>query len=98
MNTENLIPADAFCNSHSVEITFIHTLGEYGLIDITELDNMSYIHAEQLRDIEKYLRLHYELNINMEGIEAITHLLERMSGLESEVVVLRNRLKRYEEL
>lgn len=97
MDTQNLIPAEVFCSSHKIEIAFIHTLCEYGLIEIKEQNEMMYICTNQLPEIEKYLRLHYDLNINVEGIEVVTNLLERMSSLQSEITVLKNRLKRYEE-
>ena len=32
------------------------------------------IDFEQLADIEKYIHLYYDLDINMEGLEAIMHL------------------------
>lgn len=96
MDIENLIPAGEFCSSHRIEVSFINSLGEYGLIEIIELENTSYLHLNQLQKIEKYLRLYYDMDINIEGIEAISHLLERMNELESEIISLKNRLERYE--
>lgn len=97
MDIENLIPAKEFCFSHQIEVSFINSLGEYGLIEIIELENISYLPINQLHKIEKYLRLYYDLDINLEGIEAISHLLERMNELQSEIISLKNRLERYED-
>ena len=94
MNTENLIPAKKFCSSHRVELSFINSLKEYGLIQITELNDEAYLHTNQLQHIEKYLRLYYDLDINFEGIEAITHLLERIGKMQAEITVLKNRIKK----
>lgn len=55
-----------------------------------------YLFASQLRDVERYARLYYDLSINIEGIEAIHHLLDRMNGLREEVRTLRSRLRLYE--
>ena len=55
-----------------------------------------YLFTSQLRDIERYARLYYDLSINIEGIEAIHHLLDRVSGLREEVRTLRSRLRLYE--
>ena len=46
--------------------------------------------------MEKISRLHDELEINVEGIEAITHLLERIENLQNEIASLENRLRLYE--
>lgn len=95
---ENLIPADVFCNSYRIEVSFLHSLGEYGLIEITEQDEVLYINQSQLQSIERYLRLHYDLEINLEGIEAIKHMRDRIDELQQEITALRNRLKRYENV
>jgi hypothetical protein len=42
------------------------------------------------------IRLHHELDINLAGIEAITHLLQRVENMHEEMRLLRNRLQRYE--
>ena len=42
------------------------------------------------------IRLHYELDINIEGIDAISHLLQRVDQLQDELRIMKNRLSRYE--
>jgi hypothetical protein len=42
------------------------------------------------------MRLHYDLDINLEGIEAITSLLNRVKSMQEEIRELRNRLEGYE--
>ena len=46
---------------------------------------------------EQYTRMYYDLSINMEGIDAIHHLLGRMEEMQKEIARLRNRLSLYEE-
>jgi hypothetical protein len=43
------------------------------------------------------IRLHRELEINPEGLDTIDHLLGRMSRLQEEVIMLKNRLRLYED-
>ncbi|MGZ6539755.1 MAG: chaperone modulator CbpM, partial [Bacteroidia bacterium] len=74
---ENLISANEFCINHKIEISFISSLQEYGLIEVTTIQDTFYIDPEQLQKLESFLRMHYEMDINMEGIEAIAHLLQR---------------------
>ncbi|HYF31090.1 MAG TPA: chaperone modulator CbpM [Chitinophagaceae bacterium] len=91
MEQEQLIPADAICTHHHIEYTFIDSLQTAGLIEITTVEGRSYIHPEQLQDLEKFICFHYELDINLEGIEAIASLLERVKRLQEEVQQLKSR-------
>ncbi len=97
MTTTTLISTRDFCTWHQVEYTFIHSLREAGLLEITIMDQDEYIPETQLQKLEKMARLHHDLDINIAGIEAITHLLERMEAIQDEMRILRNRLSRYEE-
>ena|ERR1035437_3449896 len=96
MKVENLISLDVFCANHNIEISFISSLQQTGLIEITTIKEVKFIDADQLKQLEKILRFHYELDINLEGIETITHLLQRMNTMQDEIIVLNNRLRLYE--
>ena len=95
---ENLISAREFCEKYNVEISFIHSLKDTGLIEITTIDETGYIMSSQLQELEKIIHLHYDLDINIEGIETINHLLERIKDLRDEITMLRNRLRIYEDI
>jgi chaperone modulatory protein CbpM len=97
MGTENLIAVEEFCTSHNIEISFISSLHETGLIEIVRIEKADFLDAEQLRDLEKYVRFYYELNINLEGIETIVHLLQRVNTMHNEIITLRNRLRIYDD-
>lgn len=96
MQTEKLIALDEFCASHNIEISFISSLQETGLIKITHIENTGFIEEDQLQQLEKFLRFYYDLDINLEGIDTIMHLLERVNTLQEEIIFLRNRLQLYE--
>lgn len=97
METDYLIAVDEFCSSHDIEIAFISSLHETGLIEITRIEEAEFLDAEQLRELEKYIRFYYELNINLEGIDSIRHLLRRVNEMRDEIILLRNRLRIYED-
>ena len=97
MRTSRLISADDFCTCHKVEYSFINSLEQMGLIEITTIKQNRFIDTQRLLDLEKFVRLHYELEINLEGIEAITHLLRKVKSLQQEINSLKNRLSLYEE-
>lgn len=96
METNNLIRIEHFCTHHNVEISFIRSLHEMGLIDIVILEDDPYLPHEQLRDIEKMVRFHYDLEINMEGIEAISILLKQIEELQQELNAAKNKLSLFE--
>ena len=90
MATLKKISVDQFCIYYKVETTFVYSLSDHGLIELRQSKKGYMIDFEQLADLEKYIHLHYELDINMEGLEAITHLLNRVQHLQDEIKRLRN--------
>jgi len=96
MSSEELIPAGEFCTYYHVELSFLQTLHDSGLIGITVRNGAFFLEAEQLPAVEKFIRWHDELAINPAGIEALSHVLGRIENLLSENQQLRRRLRRYE--
>jgi hypothetical protein len=96
MQTEYLIAVDEFCANHNIEISFISTLQQNGLIKITTIREARFIDPDQLLQLEKIVRLYYELDINLEGIETINYLLQRISSMQDEIIYLRNKIRIYE--
>ena len=58
MQTEYLIAIDEFCVKHDIEVSFINSLQETGLIEITTIYEAGFIQVEQIRQLEKFLRFH----------------------------------------
>ena len=94
----HLIHIEDFCIGHEIDITFITGLQQYDLIDLKLINKSLFIEIEELPKVEKMLRLHQDLNINIEGIDAIYHLLEQTNQMREEINQLRLRLKRLESL
>ncbi len=92
MNTSSNITVEQCCFYYKIETTFVQSLNEHGLIALTKSEKEYFINYEQLISLEKYIHLHYDLDINMEGLEAITHLLTRITDLQNEVKRLQNEL------
>lgn len=97
MRSRKYIAINEFCVNHNIENSFVSSLQQNGLIEITTINETEFIDVEQLRQLERIACLHYELDINIEGIETITHLLQRMNAMQNEIILLRNQLRRYEE-
>jgi|GEM_PF-127943 len=95
MESIQLISVKEFCDSHGVEQTYLLTLQEFGFVQIKE---GKFIEEHTLSKIEKVMRLHREMEVNLEGIEVILDLLERMDGMNMEMNQLKNRLRFYEAI
>lgn len=96
MNIEEFVSTNELCERYSVEQTFIRSLSDSGLIEVVEISHQEYIHCDKLSEFEKMRRLHYDLEINVEGLEAIQHLLKQLKQLQKKNRQLRNRLNLYE--
>lgn len=92
METENLISIETISTHYNVELAFIFSLNDFGLIEIITHQDVQFVQRERLSDIEKLVRMHYELGINLEGIDAISHLLSRISSMQNELNLLRNKV------
>ncbi|GHT74499.1 hypothetical protein AGMMS50262_07590 [Bacteroidia bacterium] len=88
----NLIIISEYIRYSTIEPQFIHLLEENGLIHVQKIENERFLDTEELSQLDRYARLYYDLSINIEGIDAIHHLLEKIDTLQDEMRNLRNRL------
>jgi len=98
MNEKPLIPAATLCLHYNIEISFVDALNELGLIRIEIVEKGIFIHQDQIGALEKIIRLHQDLNVNLEGIDVIFNLLESEKTLRNELNVIKNRLRLYENI
>ena len=94
--SEEIIPIEVFCSYYQVERSFLETLESHGLISISYREDERFILKEELVELEKFSRMYYELDINVPGIDALKHMLEKIKGLQQEMEILRARLSVYE--
>ena len=97
MESEHMIVLEEFCTSHQVEVSFVRTLEEHGLIETIIVNETLCIQENELSKLEQIVRLHQELNIISEGVDAIINLLKRIENMQNEITILRNKLNFYEE-
>ncbi len=83
METQPIIAAEVYCTHYGIEYSFIQALEQSGLVSTTIIEDKMYVPWEQLPELEKYTRLHYDLHINVEGIETIAHLLNQVQHMQS---------------
>jgi chaperone modulatory protein CbpM len=91
-----LITLKEYCIQYDIEPAFLIELEDSGIIYYQETGEEKYIQEEQFEELERYIRFYYDLNINIEGIDAIRHLLQRVHDMENEIKVLRSQLRLHE--
>ncbi|MFA6751630.1 MAG: chaperone modulator CbpM [Fermentimonas sp.] len=83
---------------YEVEESFIESLHEVGLIKVIYHDEERFIEYDELSDLEQFIRWYYDMDINVEGIDALSNLLEKVKYLQSEINQLRSELQFYKSL
>ncbi|MGY4385686.1 chaperone modulatory protein CbpM [Pedobacter sp. UYP24] len=91
METE-LISIQEYCGNYEIEPSFIVALEDCGIITLTIIETSKYIHVDQIKELDTYKHLHYDLEINIEGIDAIRHLLQKVIDMQQRIEQLNNRL------
>lgn len=92
MSKKNFILINNLCKHYNVEMSFFNNLNEFGLIEIISVEESQYIHYDKIIDIEKMIRIHQELNINLEGIDVVFNLLNKIEELQNELIITKNKL------
>lgn len=96
MSTENFISLETLCTHYNVELSFFSNLNEIGLIEIQMVQDIQYVHQDSIYEIEKMIRMYQELDVNLEGIDVVFNLLQKIDSLKKELTAVRNRLRLYE--
>ncbi|RYC50068.1 chaperone modulator CbpM [Flagellimonas olearia] len=96
MKQENYISVKTFCQHHGVKESFVYSMYEFELLQIDDSTEEALLSMDELPILEKMVRLHKELDINPEGVQAVYHLLQQVEGLQEEVAALKRKLDRFD--
>ncbi|MCD8540272.1 MAG: chaperone modulator CbpM [Leadbetterella sp.] len=77
---------------YKIDIEFFNALTDAGLIETVKEENTVYLEYKRLGYFEKLVNWHYDLEVNLPGLEVIHHLLERIEALQRERAELLRRL------
>lgn len=97
MNTKELISIKQFCKIYEIEFSFIDSLTEFGLIELTYVDKDEFIALEKIKELERIIRLHNDLGVNFEGIDIITNLTHKINILQNRLNTIQNQLDLYKD-
>lgn len=89
---DDLILRDECCIRYNIEVSFLDRLHEYGLIEMVSLEEKQFVHTGQLNELEKFIRLHYDLDVNVAGLDVISNLLAKMKTMQQQIAELKSRL------
>ena len=92
MESKEFISIHQFCEHYNVPISFIYSLKEVELIEVIICRDTECIRITHIKKLEKMIRLHFELNINIEGLDAVNNLLQQIEQLNQENLELKDRL------
>ena len=95
MRKQKMVAVREVCRHYKVKRSFINSLQDFNLLEITVIDDEHFIHHNQLQLLDKFARLHFDLNINLEGIDAIFHLLQKIDSMYNETQRLQNKLQQF---
>ncbi|MGZ5284144.1 MAG: chaperone modulator CbpM [Kaistella sp.] len=69
---------------YDIEITFFDSLEESGLLKTQTENEVKYLLYDELEVFERFANWHYDLEVNLPGVEIIHHLLQKMERLKDE--------------
>lgn len=81
---EERISIEEIVRLYNIEIAFFNDLESSGLIQTETINEVKYLHYDQLPDFERFTNWHYDLEVNIAGLEVIHHLLEKIHSLQEE--------------
>ncbi|MDB4347387.1 chaperone modulator CbpM [Bacteroidia bacterium] len=97
MSKEKLILIEQLCIHYQVEMSLFSELQDFGIIEILTIEDSYLIHEDKISVIEKVVRMQKDLNINLEGVDTVLNLLDKINDLQTQLNTVQNRLRLYED-
>ena len=69
---------------YDIEISFFVSLEEFGLLNPQKENDITYLLYDDLPAFEKFTNWHYDLEINLPGLEVIHELLKKLETLQND--------------
>jgi pyridoxine 5'-phosphate synthase PdxJ len=74
-----------FSKYHQIEPQFVIDLYKNDLVVLHERNQEYFIEENDLKLIERFIEFHYNLGVNLEGLEVIHHLLKQIKTLQKQL-------------
>lgn len=82
---EEAIKLELFCEFHNIDNELIYSLIEYGFFEVIKENEAVFIPSSKVEEVERFVRLSTELGVNLEGLEVIHHMRQKMLLLRREL-------------
>lgn len=80
----NRISREELVEIYGIEINFFNALRDSGLVKTERENQITYLLFEELPAFERFTNWHYDLEVNLAGLEVLKHLLEKIEDLQTE--------------
>ena len=85
-----------FCKGHDLEEGFVYELYALGIIKIKKVDELAVLRLRDLGRLERLVRMHRDLELNVQGLQAVQHVLDQLEIARNEIRALRTMMGRWE--
>ncbi len=92
MATKRYILVQQYCENTSIEDEFVYKLHEYGIVKFESREQALFLNEKDITEIERNFRLHRDLGINYEGLDALQQMMKRLQKMEKEIKLLNKKL------
>lgn len=96
MDPQEYILVSHLCTQYAIEQSFLYSLKDNGLIVVTTIDRVDYLHQDELGPLEKMIRINRDLHVDADALGIIAGLLQQIEDLQNELNTMRNHLALYE--
>ena len=91
------ISIQEFCNYNGVEVRLVRELADFGLLQLQTNQQQEVLPVDEVKRVERMLRLALDLDLNPAGIDVILNMRREMIRLRRRAQRLQNRLRQLEQ-
>lgn len=90
---EGYIKVVDYCARGVVDNAFLMALRNEGVLRLIEIEEEYYIEEDLLTDVDMFCRWHYDLGVNIAGIDAMRHMLQKLLEMQNDINDLYSELR-----
>jgi len=90
------ISVEQFCTRHDISQSFIDDLFTFELVEVLIIERSKHIKVSDINKIDRLKRIHYDLDVNFEGLDVINNMMDEIIGLNKDIIDLKNRISFFE--
>lgn len=92
MKNKDFVTIKTLSIHYNLKESFFLELNDNQLINIVVINNQHSIHHDEIYQLEKIIRIHVDLDINIQGVDVILNLINEVENLKSKINILKGKL------